>query len=238
MISPPVLAFYDVNLPITLSVDASSKALGAVLMQKGKPVAYASKALTPAETNYPQIEKEAAAIRFGCRKFHQYVYGKELTVETDHKPLESIFKKSLDRAPPRLRQIRLEVAHYHPKVVYVKGKDIPIPDILSRDVLNVEEADEKEELEVHAVLQMSRKSSIELRQKTAEGSEMTALKQVILHGWPETKEELALELRKYWCFRDELSVYEGLILKSSQVVIPLALRKKMLTIVHSGHPGI
>ena len=71
MQSPPVLKYYDVNDPVILSVDASSHALGAVLLQDGHPIAYASKALTPSEKNYPQIEKEATAIRFACRKFHQ-----------------------------------------------------------------------------------------------------------------------------------------------------------------------
>ncbi|XP_055604362.1 uncharacterized protein LOC129752613 [Uranotaenia lowii] len=99
------LAFYDVNAPVTLSVDAISKAMGAVLLQHGKPIAYASKSLSSTELNYPQIEKEAAAIRFGCNKFHQYIYGKELTVDTDHKPLESIFRRPLDRAPLRLKRI-------------------------------------------------------------------------------------------------------------------------------------
>lgn len=123
MLSSPVLAFFDVNkdVNVNLSVDASSKALGAVLMQDGKPIAYASKALSPAQKNYPQIEKEAEAIRFGCTKFHDYVYGKNLTVESDHKPLESIFKKTLDRCPPRLKRIWLDLCQYHPMVIYKRG---------------------------------------------------------------------------------------------------------------------
>lgn len=88
MSSPPVLALYDVNKAVTLSVDASSKSLGAALLQDGRPVAYGSRMLTKAEQNYPQIEKEAIAVLFGCKKFHEYVYGKELFVETDHKTLE------------------------------------------------------------------------------------------------------------------------------------------------------
>ncbi|XP_055585053.1 uncharacterized protein K02A2.6-like [Uranotaenia lowii] len=239
MISPPVLAFYDVNLPIVLSVDASSNALGAMLMQEGRPVAYASKALSKAEMNYPQIEKEAAAIRFACRRFHQYIYGKALKVETDHKPLESIFRKPLDRAPPRLRRIRLEVAQYNPQVVYVKGKNIPIPDILSRDVAHsIEPEAEEEQLEVHLVLQMSKDSCKELRYHTESDSETRLLKEVILRGWPDLKEDVSLELKKYWCFRDELAVYDGLVFKSNQVVVPLGLRKKMLNAIHSGHSGI
>ena len=51
----PVLAYFDPDKPITLQVDASQHGLGAALMQEGKPVAYASKSLTPTETNYAQI---------------------------------------------------------------------------------------------------------------------------------------------------------------------------------------
>ena len=56
----PVLVLYDVKKPITLSVDASSKGIGAVLLQEGRPVAYASKALTPAQQNYAQGEGDGS----------------------------------------------------------------------------------------------------------------------------------------------------------------------------------
>ncbi|XP_025833925.1 uncharacterized protein K02A2.6-like [Agrilus planipennis] len=56
--SPPVLRLYDVNKPVTLTVDASSKNLGAALLQEGQPIAYGARALTKSEQNYPQIEKE------------------------------------------------------------------------------------------------------------------------------------------------------------------------------------
>lgn len=94
----PTLKFYDVNKRNVLSVDCSSHSMGAVLLQDGRPIAYASKALTSTQQNYPQIEKEAFAIRFGCQKFHSYVFGKPVTIETDHQPLESFFKKPLDKA--------------------------------------------------------------------------------------------------------------------------------------------
>ena len=73
--------------------------LGASLMQYGYPVAYASKALTPTETNYAQIEKERLAIVFGVERFEGYVCGRKIFIDTDHKPLESIMKKSLLSAP-------------------------------------------------------------------------------------------------------------------------------------------
>ncbi|XP_045779560.1 uncharacterized protein LOC123877097 [Maniola jurtina] len=71
----PVLAHYNPNIPIVLSVDSSKKALGAVLMQNKQPIAYSSKTLTTTQERYAQIEKELFAIQFGCEKFHQYVYG-------------------------------------------------------------------------------------------------------------------------------------------------------------------
>ena len=66
--SSPVLAFFQPDVPITLQNDASKYGLGAVLMQKDKPVAYASRSLKPAERIYAQIEKEMLAIVFGLEK--------------------------------------------------------------------------------------------------------------------------------------------------------------------------
>ena len=95
----PVLRYYNLKEEVTLQCDASQSGLGAALMQNGQPVAYASRALTPAETRYAQIEKELLAIVFACERFDAYVYGRDLVnVETDHKPL-----KSLASASQRLR---------------------------------------------------------------------------------------------------------------------------------------
>ena len=71
-------------------------------MQDGHPVAYASRSLTPTEVQYAQIEKELLAIVFAMEKFETYLYGRKVLVESDHKPLEAIFKKSLLSAPKRL----------------------------------------------------------------------------------------------------------------------------------------
>ena len=108
----PVLRYFDVKQPLTLSVDASSKGLGAVILQEDKPIAYASRALTKTQQNYAQIEKETLAIAFGCSKFHEYIFRREITVESDHKPLQSIFRKPLYQAPPRLQRILLTLQQY------------------------------------------------------------------------------------------------------------------------------
>ena len=89
--------YFDDKKELTLQADASKKGLGAAIMQAGQPVAYTSRALTNAEQNYAQIEKELLAVTFGLDRFHQYTYGRPVTVQTDHKPLEVIVKKSIKR---------------------------------------------------------------------------------------------------------------------------------------------
>ena len=90
-----VLKYYNVKAPVLLSVDASTKGLGAAIIQDGGVVAYASRALTSTEQKYAQIEKEMLAVVFGCTRFHKLLYGKDdVTIESDHQPLESLLKKT------------------------------------------------------------------------------------------------------------------------------------------------
>ena len=95
MSNAPVLRYYDPKKELVIQVDASSKGLGSVLLQEGRPIAYASRALTKAQQNYVQIEKETLGITFACNKWHQFIFGREVMVETDHKPLQAIFTKPL-----------------------------------------------------------------------------------------------------------------------------------------------
>ena len=88
--------------------------------------------MSNSETNYAQIEKELLAIVFGCERFNMYTYGAEIEVLTDHKPLESIFKKPLFKVPPRLQRMRLRLQKYNLKVRFVPGKFLYIADTLSR----------------------------------------------------------------------------------------------------------
>jgi hypothetical protein len=68
-------------------------------MQNGQPVTFASRALTPAETRYSQIEKELLALVYGLEHNRQYVYGRNIKLWTVHKPLVSIYEKPLAIAP-------------------------------------------------------------------------------------------------------------------------------------------
>jgi len=85
----PVLRYYNLEEEATIQCDASQSGLGAALMQNGQPVAYASRAMMEAETQYAQIEKELLAIVFACDRFDIYIYGRDrVKVESDHQPLK------------------------------------------------------------------------------------------------------------------------------------------------------
>lgn len=239
LLSPPVLRLYDVNKPVTLTVDASSKNLGAALLQEGQPVAYGARALTKSEQNYPQIEKEALAILFGCKKFHEYVYGKTLTVESDHKPLETIFKKNIQSAPARLQRIMLNLAPYSPNVMFKKGTEIPLADFLSRDCdASKLRYDQEENLKVAVILPISLDAKGELIQATEEDPHLQLLLKTIMHGFPERADELPAELRHYFNFKEELTYLKGLIFKGEKIIVPKTQIPRMLRSIHQGHLGI
>jgi hypothetical protein len=88
------LKLYDPSRETKISADSSSYGLGAVLLQRyGEnwfPVVYASRSLSPTEGRYAQVEKEALAATWACERFNDYILGKDIILETDHKPLVSL----------------------------------------------------------------------------------------------------------------------------------------------------
>ena len=91
--------------------------------------------MSPTEQDYAQIEKMYAIV-FGTERFHQYIYGKNVAVTTDHKPLETILSKPLSAAPAQLQRMMLRLPKYDLTVHYQPGKKIPVAGTLSRLHLN------------------------------------------------------------------------------------------------------
>ena len=103
-----------------------------MLLQENKPVCYAARALTDIETRYAPIEPEMLAVVFACRKFHQFIYGRSVTVETDHKPLQAISTKPLSQVPLRLQKMIINVGGYDVEIRYIPGSKQVLADSLSR----------------------------------------------------------------------------------------------------------
>ena len=114
-------------------------------------VIYGSRALIKTQQNYVQIEKETLAVVFGCETFHQFVYGRTVEVETDHRLLQSIFNKPLHQAPARLQRFLLQLQKYDLQVTYKPGKYLHVADTLSRS--NLQETKEQlvPETEINAI---------------------------------------------------------------------------------------
>ena len=130
VISDNTLRYFDPLLPVTIQVDASQVGLGAALLQNGKPMAFASKALTKIKFQYVNIEREMLAVIFGAERFHTYVYSRSFTIELDHKPLESISQKNLADMPAHLQHMLLCLQGYDYIIRYCPRKEMALPDTL------------------------------------------------------------------------------------------------------------
>jgi len=186
-----------------------------------KPVAFGSKTLTTCESRYANIERELLAIVWGAQTFYTYVYGRRVTVETDRKPLESIFRKPLNYAPPRLQRMLLELAKYDLDVRYVPGKQQVISDCLSRArISDTAPATEPEYvIGINLIEDLGFESSTLKRCKETSSNDETlrVVIECVLKGWLSGKEQVDELAREYWNFREELSVEDGLLFKSDRM---------------------
>ena len=124
LMNDPVLQHPDFTKPFVLTTDASNVAISGILSQgpigNDLPIAYASRTLNPAETNYSTIERELLAIVWATKYFRPYLYGTRFKIVTDHKPLQWLF--SVKEPNSKLIRWRLKLQEYDYEIVYKKGK--------------------------------------------------------------------------------------------------------------------
>ena len=259
----PVLKYFDEKEPdVTLQCDASQSGIAACLLQRGQPVCYAARAMTAVEENYAQIEKELLAIVFGVRKHETYLYGRQFNVESDHKPLETIFKKSLLSAPKRLQAMLLALQKFDMTISYKRGSKLYLADTLSRAFVPREDKtcssetsseicyniditgtiskleSEFEKINMCSHLPISETTLNKIKQATKEDKSMDVLVEVIQKGWPELRSHVPEEISDFYTFKEELSVQDGLIYKGHRLIIPASIRCDIMKRLHSSHLGI
>ena len=179
----PVIAYYDVHKEVTIQCNARKMAVGAVLLQEDKPIAYASQKLRASELNWSPIEKEMLAIVFSTNKFREYILGKVTVVQKEHKPLETILRKPMLSAPLRLQSIMLKLKGYDLKVEYLPGKKQVIADTIGRASLN-EVPPERDEFQVNMIERISVTPTKYLQLQQNTGNELIELYAIIQSGWP------------------------------------------------------
>ena len=232
--SPPVLAWYDSSRDTKISADASSYGIGAVLMQhiegQWKPIAYASRSMTNTETRYAQIEKEALATTWAAEHFSDYITGRQVLIETDHKPLVPLLNtKHLDSLPPRVLCFRLRLMRFDYTVAHVPGTLLYTADTLSRSPQISAAVDKQQannmEVKIAAIASQLPVSSDRLEMYKQAQAEDPVCSQVIKYcqtEWPE-RQQAKGELRHYWKVRADLTYCDGLLLFGTRIVIPKKL---------------
>ena len=248
LVSAPVLRYYDVTKPVHIQADASSYGIGAAIFQEGKIVEYASRSLTRVEReSYAQIEREMAAVVFAATRFHTYIYGKaDVTIATDHRPLISIYKKSLTSAPRRLQRMLLQLQKYQFQLVYVPGTQLVVADTLSRACLAEQSAEAGDE-EIAALADAEQLDTLKMvaspatiqliKSAAAADDEYQLLRRQVDTGWHDIS-AVPRAIREYITFADELTEVDGLVFKGDRVIVPRDARAELLRRLHSSHIGM
>ena len=243
----PILCHYQPSLPLVLTTDAGPEGVAAVLSHPDamtgvdRPIACASRRLSPAERNYSQLDREALGVVFGVKKFHQYFYGRCFVIKTDHKPLLGLLSqhKSLPQVvSPRMLRWKLTLTGYEFELKYIPGREIADADGLSRLPSPVGPEDLPPPADVTLMLEAveSLVSVSQVQSATRRDPVVSAAYVYTRDGWPEVCPNQ--ELSVYFVHRHELSVENGCLMWGLRVVIPPQLRSHVMSMLHDGHPGM
>ena len=249
LVSTPTLAHYDARRQTTLSSDASSYRLGAVLLllqdnEEWRPVAYASRAMSPTEQRYAQIEK-------GCPS-HAQVNASQTTLlgcsaESDRKPLVPMLSTmNLEELPARVQRFRMWMMRFSYTISHVPGWSLYTADTLSRSPIDrtLTKGDEELERAVQAFVDSTVKylpstedRLEELRSQEQQDEVTKSLIDYCSQGWPD-KFSLLSRFKVLWPERSELTIQQGLLMKGNRLVMPLSMRLEILDRIHEAYQGI
>ena len=166
-------------------------------------MAYASRALGETEKGWFQIEKELLAVTYAAEHFHY-----------DHKPLETICRKPIQNASPRIPTMLMRLLRYQLHIKYLPGSKLYIVDMLSCAQPSTPPPDDDPcivEHRIHSLLATHPMSTKRLCQATDEDQILTKLRHLIREGWSDYKRDTDISIRQYWAMRDELHTADKLV---------------------------
>ena len=243
--SEKVLAHYNPDLPLRLACDASPYGIGAVLSHQccdglERPVAFASRALTTAEKNYAQIDREALSLVWGVKKFNQYLHGRRFTLITDHQPLTSIFNpaKSVPvMSAQRLQRWALFLGAHQYDILFKGTKQHGNADGLSRLPLPSPDSHATDPVDLFhtALIDPLPVTNADIVRHTRNDPTLARAYELTVTGWPKHGDP---SIPTYSARREQLSVCRGTLMCGTRVVIPPKLQPAVLEQLHEGHVGI
>ncbi|XP_058810405.1 uncharacterized protein K02A2.6-like [Phymastichus coffea] len=186
------------------------------------------------------IDKEASAIVFGFKRFYGFIYGKEIILRTDHKPLQYIFspKKGIPlTAAGRLQRAACFLSGFNYKIEYIKSKDNGNCDALSR--LPIEDDTDTLYSDLSPIYYIDKGFvTIDCKTIQTETQRDETLKKIMLYvkdGWPNVIPE---SVKKFKNKKDELSLESGCLFWGIRIIIPEKLRAILLRELHMSHMGM
>lgn len=245
--SPRVLAHYDPNEQLVLACDASNYGLSAVLSHKYKdgserPIAFASQIIPEKERHRAPIDKEASAIVFGFKRFYNFVYGQNIILRTDHKPLVFIFGPTQEiplTTASRLQRWAYYLSRFDYKIEYIKSSENGNCDALSRlpikDALSVFDDEFSTLNYVNEFIETVNANIV--AKETKKDSVLRRIAYYIQTSWPPSNDQSDVE-KAFFLRKDELLTEKGCILWGNRIIVPESLRKLVLEELHQSHFGI
>ena len=228
-----LLAYPDFNEEFVIHTDASHTQLGAVISQKGKPIAFYSRKLKPEQTRYTTTERELLSIVETLKEFRNILLGQRIVVHTDHKNLTC---KNFNTE--RVMRWRLILEEYNPELRYIKGEHNIVADALSRLEMLHESEQQKEQLSNQEIAELF----------AGEIGEDFPKDYPLSYREIESRQKEDPEIRKL--LRDKSDVYKEtvypcgdksytLITKENRIVLPKVMQKKAVEWYHQVlmHPG-
>ncbi|ROL51121.1 Retrovirus-related Pol polyprotein from transposon 17.6 [Anabarilius grahami] len=249
LMESPVLAIYDPSLTTFITTEASDYGLGAVLTQLHpdgveRVIAFASRTLSTSEWKYSTVEKEALACVWAVEKWRTYVWGHHFTLRTDHQALTTLLStKGMNRAGMRVACWSARLLCFQYDVQYRPGSKNCVADCLSR--LPLSHTDTTVSIEQDLISEIAEIQPfltalplVDFKAECEDCSELSQLRQTIQSGWPKLQKSVSSDLRLYFPVRHELAVESPLIFRGNRLIVPIALRERLIHLAHEGHQGL
>ena len=136
----------------------------------------------------------------------------------------------------------LRLQKYRLRLRYTKGKEMFLADTLSRAFLPSNDTSKfvhgLETVDHRTLLPVSDTRWQQIQHASTNDRELQQLRETIHSGWPEKRSDLPQCLYPYFDIRDELTYQDALVFKGQRLVVPLTLRKELMSVIHASHNGI